>query len=109
MSRWEDVITLISQAVGEPEIDANGYPILPAERPLTVYCNQRSVGMSEFYQAAQSGYKVDLKVEVRSIDYNRQKLAEFNGKRFRILRTYSIGNGEYTELTLSDISEKDKF
>lgn len=49
--RWGETITLIKTPEQDPEIDAAGYPIPQPETARTVYCDVRSVGRSEFYQA----------------------------------------------------------
>lgn len=106
MSRWGEVIRLITLTEPAPRVNDRGYPNPLQETVTEVYCNQRSIGMAEFYQAAQTGIKVEMKVEVRSADYSGQKLAEFGGKRYTVLRTFTAGSGEITELTLSDLAER---
>ena len=71
-----------------------------------LFGNKKSVGYSEFYKAAVAGYAAELKVDVYTEEYGGQKLAEVDGVRYRILRTYrDPKNTDITELTLSDLPE----
>ena len=43
-----------------------------------------------------------------SFEYEEQQIVEYpvsSGKRYRVLRTYTHGNGEFTELTLVNLPE----
>ena len=62
------------------------------------FCNEKSIGQSEFYQAHAKGFKPEIKLEINTIDYNNQQKVRYKGREYRILRTYT--SGEITELTL---------
>ena len=50
----------------------------------------------------------ELKFDVHSFEYEEQQIVEYpvsSGKRYRVLRTYTHGNGEFTELTLVNLPE----
>ena len=102
--RFNDVITLID--VAPDGINEHGFSIETEEQRNKVFGNKKSVRGSEFYQAWQIGIEVKFIFEMRLIDYNNEEYAEFEGKRYKILRTYENKNGEFVELTLSDLSER---
>lgn len=109
MPRWIDEITLIEPGptIEGDATNENGFTAAPAEEiRATVYCAKKSVGYSEFYKAQQAGISADLKVDVFTEDYGGQTLAELSGRRYRVVRTYTPGGGDITELTLSDLSTR---
>ena len=86
--RWCEQITLIALADPSPRTNEHGF--------------------SEFYKAQQAGYTTELKFDVYSFEYAGQQIVEYpvsSGKRYRVLRTYTPPNGEFTELTLVDLPE----
>ena len=57
-----------------------------------VFCGIRSIGQTEFYQASASDFHPEIKFILADyLDYNNETLAEHNGQRYRILRTYRTG------------------
>ena len=70
-----------------------------AETKRVVFCGFRSIGMKEFYSASSTDYRPELKLVLADyLDYNGETLADYNGTRYRILRTYRTG--QELELTL---------
>ena len=57
---------------------------------VTLLCRKKKVTRSEFYQANQAGLKPSLVVEIRNFEYENQEFANFEGKQYRILKTYPI-------------------
>lgn len=109
--RWIDELTLIGEvSLDEPvrATNENGFGLPPEEMRVTVFASKKSVGYSEFYKAHQAGYSTELKFDVFTEEYEGQTAAEYGGKRYRILRTFidPKKNGEITELTLSDLSQR---
>ena len=72
-----------------------------------MFCDKKNVGYSEYFKSQQAGKTVSFKVEVHTVDYNGEMLAEFNGKKYSILKTYEIDD-DTIELTLSDLREQAK-
>lgn len=69
------------------------------ETKREVFCGFRSIGMKEFYSANSTDYRPELKLVLADyLDYNGETLADYNGTRYRILRTYRAG--QELELTL---------
>ena len=82
---WRDVIYLIAQVEGENEM---GDPTTVDGDPRRVYANKKSVRQSEFYQAAMVGLRPELMFEVRTAEYQDEPKLRYNGKDYRIIRTY---------------------
>ena len=91
-----DVIYLIGES---PE--AHGVFDTVTETPRKVYCEVRSVGMSELYAARANGLKPAYVFKLNhKADYNGEKICTYNSTRYRIVRTYI--NGISIELTVEE-------
>lgn len=78
------VVTLLA-ASPEPR----GVFTTPVETGRTVYCNVASVGMRETYEAMASGYAPEIKLVLSDYaEYQGERKCDFEGVRYRILRTY---------------------
>jgi len=76
----------ILKAYGEPTYDGYGNEFIP-EIPTTVFVQPRSVYASEFYSAAQSGLHPSITfVMTNRADYSGQKVINFEGKDYSIIR-----------------------
>ena len=104
MDRLE-VITLLMPD-GERQTDAGGFALPPTYTPREVFGKIKSVGYSEFYRANAEGVKVDLKADIRTQDYMGETLVEIDSRRYDVLRSYISKNGEFIELTLTDLSQR---
>jgi len=104
--QWSDELILIRE-VGLIKTDEAGFTLPRDEEATTVYANRKSVGFKEFFEAKRTGYTEHAKFDIHTFEYTGQTLAECEGKRYKILRAYTDPktSGEYTELTLSDLSE----
>lgn len=101
---WIDEITLVTT---KDIINDNGFPDTVDVNEFTVFANKKSVGAKEFYMASSEGYSLELKFDIYDKEYSNQKVAIYNGVRYRILRTYvNPKNPDILELTLSDLKEK---
>lgn len=81
--------------------DPGAHGVLDDFKEITrkVYCNEKSVGQSEVYQARGTGLNPELKLILRhAFDYKGEKLLEYQGIRYRILRTYR--DADTIELTI---------
>lgn len=82
-----DVINLIAQTPG-----THGVFDTPQETSRQVFCTVRSVGMSEFYRAHEVGLSPEIVfVLTDSADYEGEKIVEYNGRRYEVIRTYVSG------------------
>lgn len=64
-----------------------------------VYCNEKSIRASEFYQAQAVGMKPELTIEIMLGDYNKEKYVQYEDEEYSVLRTYKT-SPETIELTL---------
>ena len=66
------------------------------------YCEFKSIGMSEMYQAKASGFAPSIKLKLpNDFEYRGETLCEIRGERYRIIRDYrDEKTGDSTELTL---------
>ncbi|MCK9326514.1 MAG: hypothetical protein M0P69_13570 [Bacteroidales bacterium] len=56
-----------------------------------VYADQLSIGQAEFYQAAATGLRPELKFEIMAEEYLGEIEIEYNSKSYSIIRTYKKG------------------
>lgn len=83
------MIDLVKVTSGQ---DSDGFPADPVETVRqNIFANKMSAGSGEFYRAAQAGYTVDKVFEIRKIEYQDENFLEYEGDRYRILRTYEKG------------------
>lgn len=84
--------------------DYEGATLVETKRE--VFCGVRSIGMAEFYSANGTDFHPELKLVLADyLDYNDETLADYNGMRYRILRTYRAG--QELELTLERAPAED--
>ena len=68
------------------------------------YCEEKSLSMSEVYQARSSGYSPTIRLTVpQDFEYRGEPLCEYKGERYRIIRDYRDEKSDSTELTLERI------
>lgn len=95
---FRDVLTLIAE---DPK--AHGVTDKPKETGRTVYCTVRSVGMNEAYQALANGLQPQFVFVLSDFDdYEGEKVCEYNGVRYRVVRTYRKNQG--IELTVEEVT-----
>lgn len=66
--------------------------LINGETERTVFCRMASVGQREYYEAQA----VDVYPECKFIladylEYDNERLCEYDGQRYRVLRTYRAG------------------
>lgn len=80
--------------------------IQPDGRHREVFCGLRSVTRSEFYQANATGYKPELVFILADYyDYNGETLVDYDGQRYRIIRTYRTGQALELVVTKASAEE----
>ena len=92
---WSDEITLIWL---EKTQDASGFETVTEHRSFPpLMCDfEDGVSQSEFYRSMKAGNAASAQAEVQTVDYlefwpegyTDYRFAEFNGKRYRILRSF---------------------
>ncbi len=67
-----------------------------------VYCNIKSIGQSEFYQAQVTGLRPEIKVEIKCCNLdNKFTHFKYKDKIYKILRTYK--KEDVIEITLTSL------
>lgn len=79
----------------------NQIPIDPVETP--VYCRIESVGRNEFYNADVTNLRPEYIFIVHAYEYNKEPVVEFDGERYRVIRTFS-NSFEEVELTVEKVA-----
>ncbi|MDU6297201.1 hypothetical protein [Clostridium celatum] len=97
---WNDICYLGKVVKKENEIGDLVETIIYDDE---VYCNEKSIKASEFYQAQSVGMKPELTLEIMLVDYNKEKYVRyddgFGEEEYTVLRTYKISS-EKMQLTL---------
>ena len=95
---WNHKITRIAKRIiGTDKLKQN----ITEEVKSVLLCRKKSITRSEFYQANQAGIRPSLVVDIHSFEYDNQELAEFEGKRYRVIKTYPV-DLETLELTMTE-------
>ena len=93
------VLTLIGRTTGKDKYGIDSV----TETRTDVYCTLASVSTQEMLSASQMGVSASLRADIYSDEYDGQKIAEYDGKRYRIYRTYqSRKYQDRTELYLEE-------
>ncbi len=67
-------------------LDKHRRPKISYDEEL-IYCNVKSISLTEFYQAQSVGLKPEIKIEARLIDITDATHFRYNNKLYKILRT----------------------
>ncbi|MED3972253.1 phage head-tail adapter protein [Priestia megaterium] len=89
---YRDIAYLITTEIQK----ISGVQKLVSTGKQMVFVNKKDIGTQEFYLASQSGIKLELMLNMHTLDYNSQEYLEFNSKTYKIIRTYD--KGEQIEL-----------
>jgi len=94
------MVYLITEA---PE--ARGVLDEATETRRKTYCEEKSLSMSETYQARASGFAPTIRLKLpQDFEYRGETICEYNGERYRIIRDYrDEKSGDSTELTLERV------
>lgn len=109
MAKWVDEITLVKETepADSSRVDEDGFPRIKEEVKRVIFCNEKSVGYSEYFKSEQTGKAVIKKYEVHKADYEGEDTVEdMAGKRYFVLKTYDMGD-DIVELTLTDLRHKE--
>ena len=85
--------------------EAKGVLDTATETRRKTYCEEKSLSMSETYQARASGFSPQFRLVLpQDFEYRGETICEYRGERYNIIRDYrdeKIGNA--TELTLERV------
>lgn len=94
MATYDHELTLIGETIEEDDIGNQR----PVETRTTVLCSVKSAGRSDFYSGAAAGLRPEYVFTVHAYEYSGERIVEFEGMRYRVIRTYQTGTEEI-ELT----------
>lgn len=57
-----------------------------------IFAEQSGVGRSEFYKAAAAGMPPAVVFTVSEADYQEERLIDFDGKVYKVIRSYPVPN-----------------
>ena len=82
--------------------EARGVLDQASETRRKTYCEEKSLSMSEVYQARASGFAPTIRLVLpQDFEYRGEKICEYKGERYKIIRDYrDEKTGDSTELTL---------
>lgn len=66
--------------------------LIPVEKKREVFCTIKSLQQSEWFAAGNAGLKAQFRIDVFIDDYAGESLAEVDGTRYEIYRTYQAEN-----------------
>lgn len=97
--RYDGEVELVSIS---GDLDADGYVDNLTEEKTPVFADVLSVRRTEFYEGMKAGIQLSIAFKVMACDYSEQPYVDYNGKRYKIQRTYTK-NGESLELNCSEV------
>lgn len=66
--------------------------LFKGETSRTVFCRVASIGQKEFYEANACDFHPEVKFILADfLEYDSEKLVEYNGQMYHILRTFRTG------------------
>ena len=81
--------------------EARGVLEETTETRRKTYCEEKSLSMSETYQARASGFNPVFRLVLPlEFEYRGETLCVYKGERYKIIRNYSDDKNPQTELTL---------
>ena len=93
------IVILITE---KPE--ARGVLDTATERRRKTYCEEKSMSMTEVYQAQASGHAPTIRLKLpQDFEYKGETICEYKGERYAILRDYTDEKTFGAELTLERI------
>lgn len=80
--------------------------LIKGDTTRDVFCGVRSVGQKEFYEANARDFYPEMKFVLADyLEYDNEPLVEYNGKRYRVLRTYRAGQELEITVTRASVEE----
>lgn len=67
-----------------------------------IYCEEKSVKYSEFYQAQATDFKPEIVLITSRLDYNKERYIKYDAVEYSIIRAYKVEN-EKIELVLEKV------
>ena len=84
--------------------EARGVLDTATETRRKTYCEEKSLSMSETYEARATGHAPSIRLKLpQDFEYNGETLCEYRGDRYEILRDYTDEKTFGAELTLERV------
>lgn len=83
------VIKLFDRAINK---SPTGFETRNTATGREVIAKQGGVGRSEFYKAAAAGMTPAVTFTVSEADYDHERMIEFDGKVYKVIRSYPVPN-----------------
>ena len=84
--------------------EARGMLEASTETRRKTYCEEKSLSMTEIYQARASGFSPSIRLVIpQEFEYRGETICEYRGERYTILRDYTDEKSDGRELTLERI------
>lgn len=99
---YDHEVTLIDYTYTQDAIKQQ----IPTEVKTTVLCRKQSESANNFADAGVEGMKVELTLVVHEFEYAGQTVIEFNGKKRKVLSTYTGGGSASRPLASDEIELK---
>lgn len=94
---YDEKIALRSYVTTDEKNEYGDYKQITIDR--TIWAEELSIGMKEFYQAQAPGYKPEIKFKIEDyLDYKGEEEVVYKGIVYKILRTYK-SKGNSLEIT----------
>lgn len=98
---YDHELTLIKHGWVEDDIGGQ----IPVETRTTILCQVKSVSRAEFYGAAQAGLRPAIVFVIHECEYSGEQEVEFEGDRYKVIRTYRGGMTRHGSKLASDEME----
>lgn len=84
--------------------EARGVLDTPTETPRKTYCEEKSLSLTEVYQARATGHAPTIRLVLpQDFEYRGETVCKYKGERYAIIRDYRDEKSDSTELTLERI------
>ena len=94
----DDLIELVALSFTSDDLRQR----VPTETRRSIWAHIQSVSKSEWFQGGQNGLKPSLVADTNMINYQGEKTAIIQGKRYTIYRTYFDDQTDTIELYLEE-------
>lgn len=95
---YNHLITLITITTTKDSIGQ----VVETETPREVLCEVKSISQTEFYQAAQTQLRPELKVIMDKEDYQKEVRLQYDDEDYKVIRRYKT-DGNEIELTCEKV------
>lgn len=99
---WKDIAYLMRESKTVDELHRPKVSYTESR----IFCNVKSIGQNEFYQAQTAGLRPEIKIETKLIDLTDVTHVKLGGTIYKVLRTYK--KQDLIEITLTSMVVKNE-